>query len=603
MNADNGPVSIDLAHEADFSVGPLRVQPSLRQAASGAESETLEPRVMQVLVALARRAGQVVSRDDLVQSCWAGRVVGDDAISRVIARVRKLGETHAAFSLETIPRVGYRLMPQGEVAVAEAPVGSPSPAELRESPLVPLLKRPAAWLAAGGVAIALLLAVIVFRPQSGANVDDVVARLTERLQQERAAGDMTTAGNAMRQLGSSDRPEERSAFAALASDDGEHALDILEDLAKQLEASGDIDAAAQAYRRLGAIAPLFDPARAVAAQRKAFELRPDSLASFQSLFFITLFQGEAEMDYFVRTLLEDRTLPERMRGWVLAHRAFLETDMLGDTDRAEATLAELKALKALATDPVLQAAATWAEAVIAFNKGEMARSQTLAEAAQRRWASIPEKTSDSAEIILFRIRFERGDWRGAFEMGSQMFDRRSREGDLFPAIVGWTLCEGGMIIGETERALPYCQSSVRRNEGPSARVKGYAGMVATVEGDAARAAKEFELARALVPGGGSVPASVLIYEAWATARSGDIATARRILAEKPGGRSWEEATRRRPAINAMAKRLEGEWLIAAGQPRQACAPLADAVRIYAAYGGDAGRDAVQAVQAVAGCPA
>ena len=46
---------------------------------------------MQVLVALARRRGQVVSRDQLIETCWAGRVVGEDAINRCIAKVRRLG--------------------------------------------------------------------------------------------------------------------------------------------------------------------------------------------------------------------------------------------------------------------------------------------------------------------------------------------------------------------------------------------------------------------------------------------------------------------------------------------------------------------------------
>ncbi|WP_297695100.1 hypothetical protein, partial [Phenylobacterium sp.] len=46
----------------------------------------LEPRVMQVLVALARERGEIVSRDDLIASCWAGRIVGEDAINRCTFR-------------------------------------------------------------------------------------------------------------------------------------------------------------------------------------------------------------------------------------------------------------------------------------------------------------------------------------------------------------------------------------------------------------------------------------------------------------------------------------------------------------------------------------
>ena len=80
------PGKVDLAHEPAFTIGNLRVEPPTRQIYNADERQTLEPRVMQVLVALARADGNVVSRDDLIQCCWDGRIVGDDAINRVIGR-------------------------------------------------------------------------------------------------------------------------------------------------------------------------------------------------------------------------------------------------------------------------------------------------------------------------------------------------------------------------------------------------------------------------------------------------------------------------------------------------------------------------------------
>ena len=52
----------------------------------------LQPRVMQVLVARARAGGEVVSRDELLASCWGGLAIGDDAINRCIGRLRRLSE-------------------------------------------------------------------------------------------------------------------------------------------------------------------------------------------------------------------------------------------------------------------------------------------------------------------------------------------------------------------------------------------------------------------------------------------------------------------------------------------------------------------------------
>ncbi len=64
---------------------------------------------MQVLVQLARNRGRVVSRQDLIDACWGGRVVGDEAVNRCIAAIRRLSEAFGGFSVTTIARVGYKL--------------------------------------------------------------------------------------------------------------------------------------------------------------------------------------------------------------------------------------------------------------------------------------------------------------------------------------------------------------------------------------------------------------------------------------------------------------------------------------------------------------
>ncbi len=84
---------ISLAHEASARLGPLVIEPALRRIAhDDGRQQIVEPRVMQVLVALIRASGQIVSRDDLMMSCWHGVVVGEDAINRVMGRVRRLAD-------------------------------------------------------------------------------------------------------------------------------------------------------------------------------------------------------------------------------------------------------------------------------------------------------------------------------------------------------------------------------------------------------------------------------------------------------------------------------------------------------------------------------
>src|SRR5690348_9040047 len=118
-------LSIDLAREADFDLGSLRVRPARCEVAWNGSPLTLQRRVMQVLVALAQARGSVVSQNDLIIRCWRGLSVSDDAIVRCISMLRKLAADYpeAPYAIETIPGVGYRLTTSGgdDPAVETAP--------------------------------------------------------------------------------------------------------------------------------------------------------------------------------------------------------------------------------------------------------------------------------------------------------------------------------------------------------------------------------------------------------------------------------------------------------------------------------------------------
>lgn len=109
---------IVLAREPDFQLGGLAVRPSRGEIEGLGATERLEPRVMQVLVALAARRGETVPRQELTDRCWGGVVVGPDAVNRVISLLRGVAErSDGAFGIETLSRIGYRLL------VAEAAAG------------------------------------------------------------------------------------------------------------------------------------------------------------------------------------------------------------------------------------------------------------------------------------------------------------------------------------------------------------------------------------------------------------------------------------------------------------------------------------------------
>ena len=68
---------------------------------------------MQVLVVLARRAGEVVPRHELLEQVWPGVVVGDDVVALHLsvapAPAPRRGEGRHADLVETLPKRGYRL--------------------------------------------------------------------------------------------------------------------------------------------------------------------------------------------------------------------------------------------------------------------------------------------------------------------------------------------------------------------------------------------------------------------------------------------------------------------------------------------------------------
>ena len=114
---------ISLSEIPPFQLGQIRVDPGTRQIFRSGHTVTLEPRVMKVLVALAQRKDQVVSRDELIARCWDFRAVGDNAIHRAVSRVREIGAAPGQdnFRIETISKVGYKLVTKPGCAASPGP--------------------------------------------------------------------------------------------------------------------------------------------------------------------------------------------------------------------------------------------------------------------------------------------------------------------------------------------------------------------------------------------------------------------------------------------------------------------------------------------------
>src|SRR5579871_4432401 len=102
--------------ELELVIGSVRVRPRERIVETPTACVTVEPLVMQLLVALTRRAGQLVTRREIFDTCWGGAPVGDDSLNRIVAALRKALQRVAAgwITIETVPATGYvlRLVPR-----------------------------------------------------------------------------------------------------------------------------------------------------------------------------------------------------------------------------------------------------------------------------------------------------------------------------------------------------------------------------------------------------------------------------------------------------------------------------------------------------------
>jgi DNA-binding winged helix-turn-helix (wHTH) protein len=95
-----------------FRLGPWIVIPSAGELSDPGTVIRLEPKVMDVLVALVRQSGQMVERDALLREVWGSRAaVSDEPLTHCIAELRRaLGDSRQKpVYIQTIPKRGPQL--------------------------------------------------------------------------------------------------------------------------------------------------------------------------------------------------------------------------------------------------------------------------------------------------------------------------------------------------------------------------------------------------------------------------------------------------------------------------------------------------------------
>ena len=85
---------------------------------------------MQVLVYLAEHAGEVVTREKILEKVWEGTFVSDEVLTSAIRKLRQaFGEdgSDAGF-IQTVPKKGYRLNAPVELVTKDASIPTPAAA-------------------------------------------------------------------------------------------------------------------------------------------------------------------------------------------------------------------------------------------------------------------------------------------------------------------------------------------------------------------------------------------------------------------------------------------------------------------------------------------
>jgi len=115
-----------------FAFGDHVLDPDRRELARGAETIAIGPQVFDLLLHLVRNRERVVTKDNLIDVVWGGRIVSESTLTSHINAVRKaIGDTGEEQRLvRTIARKGYRFV--GEVSETDAS-GRSEPAKPNES--------------------------------------------------------------------------------------------------------------------------------------------------------------------------------------------------------------------------------------------------------------------------------------------------------------------------------------------------------------------------------------------------------------------------------------------------------------------------------------
>ena len=121
------------AHRA-YQFGPFQLDVRERRLSCGSDVIPLRLKVFDTLRVLVEHAGQLVTKQELLDTVWPGTIVEENNLNHNVSALRKaLGEKATGQQyIETVPRVGYRFAATVEIAEPRAGASVASAARARQ---------------------------------------------------------------------------------------------------------------------------------------------------------------------------------------------------------------------------------------------------------------------------------------------------------------------------------------------------------------------------------------------------------------------------------------------------------------------------------------
>ena len=125
---------------ASYTFGPFRIDGAARVLTRAGEIVALTPKAVETLVVLVEHAGQVVTREELIERVWPDAFVEPNNLAQNVSTLRRVlgDDADCRTYIETVPKRGYRFLAPVSVerpaaAAAAMTMAAPVPAHAPET--------------------------------------------------------------------------------------------------------------------------------------------------------------------------------------------------------------------------------------------------------------------------------------------------------------------------------------------------------------------------------------------------------------------------------------------------------------------------------------